>query len=129
MTEVALSQFDATEVILTLECGPVLARGLTPRAASTLVTAVVADAREYQATSSSPALVAVRIAGNMCTPPEAGRSSTTGIAWMGANDPRWKLSSRMSPSGWWRVSFQAMLTVPYRSLTASRGKSLEANRL
>ncbi len=30
---------------------------------------------------------------------------------------------------WARVSFQAMLTVPYRSLTASRGKSLEANLL
>src|SRR5215467_10761786 len=99
MIEVALSQFDATLVIRTLELGAVLASGLTPRAASTLVIAVAADAREYQATSSSPALVAVRIAGNMCTPPEAGRSSTTGAAWTGCSDPRWKLCSRISPSG------------------------------
>src|SRR5215831_3556881 len=129
MTEVALSQFDATLVIRTLARGPVLVRGLTPMAASTLVFGVGADAREYQATSSSPALVAVRTAGNMCTPPEAGRSSTTGTAWTGRSEPRRKLSSRMSPSGWKRASFHAMLTVPYRSLTASRGKSLEEPRL
>src|SRR5690242_12171310 len=128
MTEVALSQFDATLVIRTLARGPVLARGLTPRAAFTLVTAVAADAREYQVTSSNPALVAVRTAGNMCTPPEAGWSSTTGVAWTGWSDPRWKLCNRMSPSGLWRASFQVMLTVPNRSLTASRGKSLEENR-
>src|SRR5262249_58383774 len=116
MTEVALSQFDATLVIRTLARGPVLARGLTPRAASTLVFGVGADAREYQATSSSPALVAVRIAGNMCTPPVAGASSPTGVAWIGCSDPRGKLCSRVSPSGGGPVSVQPKPRAPTPAL-------------
>src|SRR5712691_437275 len=106
MMDVALIQFDLTVVIRVLDDGVVVVTGLTPSAASTLVFAVVADFREYQVTSSSPALLAVRIARNMCRPPVATRLSTTGSGWTGWSEPVLKLSSRMSPSGWNRVSFQ-----------------------
>src|SRR6516165_8200328 len=119
MSDVELSQSEAMLVIRTLDDGVLVMSGLTPSAPSTLVLAVVGVEREYQVTSSRPAAVAVRSAGNMCKPPEAGRSRTTGCAWTGASEAVWKLCSRMSPSGWKRVSFQTMLTVPKRSLTAS----------
>src|SRR5215471_3544500 len=118
MSDVLVSQFEATLVIWTLDGGVLVVSGLTPSAPSTLVFAVVGVAREYQVTSSRPAAVAVRSAGNMCRPPEAGRSRTTGCAWTGPSEVLLKLCSRMSPSGWKRVSFQTMLTVPKRSLTA-----------
>src|SRR5690349_6641195 len=129
MTDTLVSQFEATLVTRTLDGGVLVVSGLTPSAPSTLVLAVADVEREYQVTSSRPAAVAVRSAGNMFRPPEAGRSRTTGCAWTGPSEVVWKLCSRMSPSGWKRVSFQTMLTVPYRSLTASRGKSLTGNRL
>src|SRR5215467_13633077 len=100
MSDAASSQFDGTVVIRTLDGGGVDVRGLTPIAASTLVFTVAAVVREYQATSRSPLLVAVRIAGNICMPPEAGWSSTTGTGWTGLSEPSVKLCSRMSPSGW-----------------------------
>src|SRR5215470_10535598 len=129
MSDVAASQSEGTVVMRTLDGGVLVVSGLTPSTASTLVRAVVGDVREYQATSSRPAAVAVRTAGNMCTEPVPGRLRITGCAWIGASEAVSKLCSRMSPSGLKRASFQTMLTVPYRSLTASRGKSLLANRL
>src|SRR5215467_1743182 len=111
MSELLVSQFEATLVIRTLDGGALVVTGLSPSTPSTLVFAAVGVEREYQVTSSRPAAVAVRSAGIMCRPPEAGRSRTTGCAWTGASEDLWKLCSRMSPSGWKRVSFQTMLTV------------------
>src|SRR5215469_1545033 len=111
MSDVLVSQFEATLVIRTLEDGVLVVTGLSPSTPSTSVLAAVGVEREYQVTSSRPAAVAVRSAGNMCRPPEAGRLRTTGFAWTGRSEDLLKLCSRMSPSGWKRVSFQTMLTV------------------
>jgi hypothetical protein len=44
--------------------------------------------------------VAMRSAGSMCRPPEAGRPRTTGTRCTGRSEARRKLCRRMSPSGW-----------------------------
>src|SRR5215469_9484382 len=100
MSDVLVSQFEATLVIWTLEDGVLVVTGLSPSTPSTLVSGVVGVVRECQVTSSRPAAVAVRSAGSMCRPPEGGRSRTTGCAWTGVSEDLLKLCSRISPSGW-----------------------------
>src|SRR5215472_1347273 len=124
MSELSLSQFDGTLVIVMLDAGGLVARGFTPSTARTLVSEVLTDARENQDTSSRPSAVAVRSAGIRLSPPPCGVSSTTGALCTGRSERRPKLCSRMSPAAWKRVSFHTMLTVPARWLTATRGKSL-----
>src|ERR1700731_763031 len=100
MSEVELSQLEATLVMRVSAAGAVAARGSMPIAAYTSVLEVVEDLRENQVTSSLPLASAARTAGMKFRAPATGLSASTGGDWPGASLPRLKLCSRTSPSGW-----------------------------
>src|ERR1700730_14616159 len=130
MSELSAFQSDATFVILIL-AGVEVSRGLTPIASYTLVIAVSGLALPYQLMYRFPSSSVLRIAGRNCqpVPAVAALSTITGSDWTGKSVRTEKLCKSISPDGLNLASFHTMLTVPYLSLTAIRGKSFIGKRL
>src|SRR5437763_9018088 len=129
MSDESTSQLLGTLVTKVALLGVLVVSGLRLNAANTLGRAVVGELRSYHETFKRPFASALRSAGRKCRPPLEWLLSLRGALWTGERLPSAKLCIKMSPSGCSRASFQTMLTVPYLSLTAIRGKSFAGKRL